>query len=255
MAQGSIITSSRHNGAPGAYYSWQANGNTSRDSGIYCAAGTTYSERITPLTSSYKMTSQKRKVPVLSGKPAGIICYVRPSIAADGTAYSGNPVRLMYAANYAAGLSSAGTVAVVTPLSGIISSLTYTSPIVITCNSHGLTSGDSITIAGMAGTLTPTINGNWKVSVISNNTFSLVGSTYTSGFYTSSSASASFGKWVMVSGYTPAVTDNTIVNFYVDCDGTNGWINVDFPSGELYWENGQPQVQGVPISNYSGSNN
>lgn len=35
------------------------------------------------------------------------------------------------------------------------------------------------------------------------------------------------GSWVQISGTTAAVTDDGALEFYVDCDGTAGWINVD----------------------------
>jgi hypothetical protein len=40
-------------------------------------------------------------------------------------------------------------------------------------------------------------------------------------------ASAALGTFQLVSGVTPTVTDNTVVECYVDCDGTAGWINID----------------------------
>lgn len=36
-----------------------------------------------------------------------------------------------------------------------------------------------------------------------------------------------YGTFVKISGTTPIATDNGVVSFYVDCDGTAGWINVD----------------------------
>lgn len=39
--------------------------------------------------------------------------------------------------------------------------------------------------------------------------------------------SASTGTWQQLTGTSPAVTDDAILEFYVDCDGTAGWINID----------------------------
>jgi hypothetical protein len=38
---------------------------------------------------------------------------------------------------------------------------------------------------------------------------------------------SSEGAWQQLSGTTPAVTDDAVLEFYVDCDGTTGWISVD----------------------------
>jgi hypothetical protein len=35
------------------------------------------------------------------------------------------------------------------------------------------------------------------------------------------------GSWEQLSGTTAAVTDDAVLEFYVDCDGTAGWINID----------------------------
>jgi hypothetical protein len=38
---------------------------------------------------------------------------------------------------------------------------------------------------------------------------------------------SSVGAWEQLSGTSPAVTDDTVLEFFVDCDGTTGWVNVD----------------------------
>jgi hypothetical protein len=38
---------------------------------------------------------------------------------------------------------------------------------------------------------------------------------------------SSEGAWQQLSATTPSVTDNAVLEFYVDCDGTTGWVNVD----------------------------
>lgn len=38
---------------------------------------------------------------------------------------------------------------------------------------------------------------------------------------------AATGTWEELSGSTPAVSDDAVLEFFVDCDGTTGWINVD----------------------------
>ena len=39
--------------------------------------------------------------------------------------------------------------------------------------------------------------------------------------------SASIGAWEVLSGTTPTVTGNGVLEYYVDCDGSAGWISVD----------------------------
>lgn len=68
-------------------------------------------------------------------------------------------------------------------------------------------------------------------------------------------ASASAGTWeTLTATFTPTVTG--VYEFYVDCDGTTGWINVDDWSTNYvkdttkmdYWFMGMPEVNitGIP---------
>lgn len=65
---------------------------------------------------------------------------------------------------------------------------------------------------------------------------------------------SSNGAWETVSGTTAAVTDDAVLAFVVDCDGTTGWLNVDTwtdsggtaSRGLNYWADGEPfSVGGV----------
>lgn len=47
------------------------------------------------------------------------------------------------------------------------------------------------------------------------------------GSGSSSTSWGSGGTAEILTGTTPAITDNAVLEFYVDCDGTTGWINVD----------------------------
>lgn len=66
---------------------------------------------------------------------------------------------------------------------GTITGATNASPIVVTITAHGYETGDQATISGVLGNTAA--NGNWTITVINANTFSLNGSTgngsYTSG--------------------------------------------------------------------------
>lgn len=63
---------------------------------------------------------------------------------------------------------------------------------------------------------------------------------------------ASHGAFETISGTTVSVTDNGVLDFYVDCNGTTGWINVDDwecstinnTRGMKYWQDGQPVAYG-----------
>lgn len=40
-------------------------------------------------------------------------------------------------------------------------------------------------------------------------------------------AAGAAGSWELLSGVTPSALINTTFEFYIDCDGTTGWVNVD----------------------------
>jgi hypothetical protein len=71
----------------------------------------------------------------------------------------------------------------VAPASKTITDATNASPIVVTATAHGLSTGDPVTVASVGGNTNA--NGDWVVTVIDDDTFSLDGSTgnsaYTSG--------------------------------------------------------------------------
>jgi hypothetical protein len=73
--------------------------------------------------------------------------------------------------------------------------------------------------------------------------------------------SASEGAFETISGTTAAVTDDAILEFCVDCDGTTGWINVDSVSvtagsqatGDMkHWHDGLPYAFDEPAGGGSG---
>jgi hypothetical protein len=62
--------------------------------------------------------------------------------------------------------------------------------------------------------------------------------------------SAGTGAWNSISGTTAAVTGDGVLEFYIDCDGTAGWVNVDDweasdaqeVGAEKYWSNGNTDL-------------
>lgn len=72
------------------------------------------------------------------------------------------------------------------------------------------------------------------------------GSTYNNDIVCATATNAANGAWETLSYTLPvAVTDNVGMEFYVDCDGTTGWVNVDtFVSNNnnsmTYFMNGEP---------------
>lgn len=67
------------------------------------------------------------------------------------------------------------------PPTGVVTGASNASPIVITSNNHGLATGNLVTITGISGN--EAANGqDWSITVLTANTFSLVGSTGTGGY-------------------------------------------------------------------------
>jgi len=92
-------------------------------------------------------------------------------------------------------------------------------------------------------------NGNQPRLILKSNPSA--GSTYNSDIICATATVASSGAWETLSYTLPsAVTDNVGMEFYIDCDGTTGWVNVDtFVSNNnnsmTYYLNGEP-VQDIP---------
>lgn len=266
LITGSSINSSRHNGVLGAYKSCQSSGSTQSDNVIYNAIDCPISERVVPLSATSKMTSQLRKFNVQGGQTASPYCFIRQSLPSDsglstpssGTApgfggnctYNGNPIRFMVAASQLAGITTNTVLATYTPVTGIILSAgTFTvapgryAIICTTSSAHSLSTNDCLTISG--GTGLTAINGSWKIAVLSTTSFELLPQSFSPAYTgTYNSNTANYSKWIKVVGTTPSPPINTILNCYVDCDGTTGFVNVDWPSGEFFWADGQPDYPG-----------
>ncbi len=90
-----------------------------------------------------------------------------------------------------------------------ISAATNASPIVITSATHGYTTGDVVTIAGVAGNTAA--NGTWTIIVLTSTTFSLTGSTG-NGAYTSGGTSTKNYPGYSFPTQSPYLTKNCFVD-------------------------------------------
>jgi hypothetical protein len=60
-------------------------------------------------------------------------------------------------------------------------------------------------------------------------------------------ASGAAGSWETLSGTTAAVTEDCVLEYVVDCDGTQGWINYDTPNLSSYSILGESWAFGAPF--------
>lgn len=59
-------------------------------------------------------------------------------------------------------------------------------------------------------------------------------------------ASGSAGVWETISGSTATVSEDCVLEFVVDCDGTQGWVNYDTPNALSYSVLGESWAWGTP---------
>lgn len=97
-------------------------------------------------------------------------------------------------------------------------------------------------------------NGNFPRLIVKKN-YSLG---ITSDTVLATATIASSGAFQTISGTTVTVTEDGVLDFIVDCDGTTGWVNIDTftstpnvsTSGYQYWMNGTPVVYGASGSTF-----
>ncbi len=100
-------------------------------------------------------------------------------------------------------------------------------------------------------------NGNFPRLIVKRN----VAAGIASDTVLATATSASMGAFEVLSGTTAAVTDDAILEFCVDCDGTTGWINVDTWTvgsqtstlGLAYWKDGEGFAYGDNSAGGGGS--
>lgn len=119
------------------------------------------------------------------------------------------PTYRVYGAN---GLMANGTGSLSVKETGAVTGATNASPIVITAASHGLTTGQKVTIASVGGNTAA--NGTWSIILVDANSFSLTTSTG-NGSYTSG------GTWTTTGLYEVSLTPTTANGF-----AAGGWYDV-----------------------------
>lgn len=121
----SRISIQRDGGVAGSHVSYYTYGTIATDSGIYKTAAP--SERATPNSASYKMTSGKARKIVNNGATVTFSAWVRKSEVADGAAYNGNEPRLILKENAALGIDADTVLDTMTAAVGTWEQLTGTS--------------------------------------------------------------------------------------------------------------------------------
>jgi hypothetical protein len=128
LSNNGFIASEKHDGTAGNHMTWMRNGKVQTDTTIFNTLSP--SMRMTPTSATLKLESayqfQGMKVAVASGSTVTIGVYVRKSILADGTAYSGNQPRLVLKANPAIGITTDTVIATAAAAAGSWEQLTGT---------------------------------------------------------------------------------------------------------------------------------
>ena len=88
-----IVSSARHNQVNGSNKAWTRTGILQSDFLYFVQASP--SLRMTPSSASEKLESSPRTIAVPSGRSIRVSCFIRKSVAGDGTAYNGLQPRLV----------------------------------------------------------------------------------------------------------------------------------------------------------------
>lgn len=137
-AYGAYLKAQHYSAGPNDNRTFYWNGTAQTDSVIYRTAAP--SERLTPNTNSsttYKLQSGDKAIPVGSGKAATVTVYVRTSVVGDGQAYSGAAPRLMLRQNNAAGVTSLTVLGTLSGGSGSFAAISGVTPTALEdCTMH-----------------------------------------------------------------------------------------------------------------------
>ena len=178
--------------------------------------------KLTPSTASFKliMPGPTQYDTFRIACPANAARTISIFILKD-TAYNGNQPRLVILGGVVQGIGSDVTTAR-TGTTKTITDATNATPIVIASTAHGYHTGDRVLVEGV---LTNTAaNGIWTITEgVDADHFSLNTSTG-NGTYGGGGTANVYEK-VTSTAVTP--TEDSVVEFYVDCDGTLGNVYVD----------------------------
>ncbi len=260
---GSRLSMEKFNQVAGQHFTLMPEGTIAIDNTFYDpSASDVLAERVQPIATTYLMQSRVKRVAVANGQTVTVSCLVRQSVASDavrnfsaGTgsvfnsgAYAGNAPRLVCRHNLAIGIG-AGTppadvvLATMTAVTGAITGATNANPIVIASTAHGLSSGNMVGISGVGGNTAA--NGNWTVTVVDADHFSI--HVAGNGAYTSG---GNWSKWVTLTNTTSAVTDDGVLEFYVDCGNTNGSTPAGFITVDSWVASGNAATDGNGSQKY-----
>jgi len=164
-------------------------------------------------THSYSQRLKVSTVYLLSGRTAVISLWAKRDI----TGITGSLVCFGYQIN---GIN-ADVVSTITNTPISISSSTNATPIVVTATAHGFSSGASVAIQNHL--VNTAANGNWVVTVISSNTFSLVGSAGNGV----GSGTGTISQWQQLSLSLTASESGTVDIHMICHGGSTGSIWID----------------------------
>jgi hypothetical protein len=155
----------------------------------------------------------------------GFRCAVNSGSAVTVTAwlvrdssYNGTAPRLALVGNIVADIDD-GTNSF-SQTSKTITAASNAGPIVVTSAGHGYANGDRVLVDSVGGNTAA--NGSWAIANKTDNTFELVGSTGNSNY----TSGGKVTRWQQLS-LSDTPSEQGVIEFYFDCDGTAGNVYVD----------------------------
>jgi len=125
----SFVSSQKHNQISGNHKTYKLYGTITSDSTIYYSIATGPSERLTPNNATYTLDSSIRRTSCVTGQSITFSCYIRTSVAGDGTAWNGNICGLYLLANPAMGVITDTLLASASNTPGVWQLLSATTPV------------------------------------------------------------------------------------------------------------------------------
>lgn len=221
FADGQCVRSQRHDQSATTHKSWYRTGTViSEQTNVRTTSG--YAWKLTP-----SLTTAKLRLPGPSeydgfrvACPANEARIISIWILRNA-AYNGAQPRIVIKGGIIQGIAS-DVVATATKTSKTITGATNATPIVIAATAHGFLTGERVLVEGVVGNTAA--NGMWTITEgVDANHFSLDGSVGDGAW--SSGGTANVYEKLTCATVTP--TEDSVVEYYADCDGTAGSIYVD----------------------------